>query len=87
MLLLFILENWTVMDSIICLDISEAPKGSVTTQGLQVFQALLDLFPQRLFPRNAASEPHRIHPWSQGLTRVNWGHRQEEALEVTQWKI
>lgn len=31
---------------------------------------------QGSLPRNA-SGPHRIHPWSQGLTRVNWGHRQE----------
>ena len=38
-------------------------------------------------PRKAASEPHWSHRWSQGLTRVNWGHRQERALEVTQWKI
>lgn len=51
MLLLLILENWTVMDSIICLDISEAPKGSITTQGLQVFQALLDLFPSKALPQ------------------------------------
>lgn len=54
----------------------------------KVFQALLDLLLSKLLaPETKAPELHRIHPLSQGLTCVNWGHRQEKALEVTQWKI